>query len=89
MKTSIQLDIISEGYNAGNRFSMKKRLDGVFFAGQRMGINIAILDEVNGSVLHTETFDTPAKKSYSNKLAEKIEEVRPGRIVLVMTVQLI
>ena len=81
VKTSIQLDIISKGYNVGNRFSMKK--DWIeFFAGRRRGINIAILDEVNGSVLHTETFDTPASQSYSNKLAEKIEEVRPGRIVV-------
>ena len=81
VKTSIQLDIISEGYNAGNRFSMKK--DWIeFFAGRKRGINIAILDEVNGSVLHTETFDTHVNQSYSNKLAEKIEEVRPGRIVI-------
>ena len=81
VKTSVQLDIISEGHNVGNRFSMKK--DWIeFFAGRRRGINIAILDEVNGSVLHTETFDTPASQSYSKKLAEKIEEVRPGRIVV-------
>ena len=81
VKTSVQLDIISEGHNVGNHFSMKK--DWIeFFAGRRRGINIAIVDEVNGSVLHTETFDTPASESYSNKLAEKIEEVRPGRIVV-------
>ena len=94
VKTSIQLDIISEGYNVGNRFSMKK--DWIeFFAGRRRGINIAILDEVNGSVLHTETFGIFASESYwynlhydsywyhySKKLAKKIEAVRPGRIVI-------
>ena len=53
-----------------------------FFAGRWTGINIAILDGVNGSVLHTETFDTRISQLDSNKLAEKIKVVRLGRIVV-------
>ena len=80
-KTSVQLDIYSAGYRVGNRFSMKR--DWVeFFAGRRRGINIAILDEVSGSVLATESFDTHVSQAHSNQLAAAIEQIRPGRIVV-------
>ena len=76
----MQLDIYSAGYHVGNRFSMKK--DWVeFFAGRRSGINIAILDEVSGSILATESFDTHVSQAHSNQLAAAIEQTRPGRIV--------
>ena len=52
-----------------------------FFAGRRRGINLAILDEVSGSVLATESFDTHVSQAHSNQLAAAIEQTRPGRIV--------
>ena len=80
-KTSVQLDIYSAGLIVGNRFSMKR--DWVeFFAGRRRGINIAILDEVSGSILATKNFDTHISQAHSNQLAAAIEQIRPGRIAV-------
>ena len=77
----MQLDIYSAGLIVGNRFSMKR--DWVeFFAGRRRGINIAILDEVSGSILATKNFDTHVSQAHSNQLAAAIEQIRPGRIAV-------
>ena len=72
--------LYSAGLIVGNRFSMKR--DWVeFFAGRRRGINLAILDEVSGSILATKSFDTHVSQVHSNQLAAAIEQIRPGRIV--------
>ena len=52
------------------------------FAGRRRGINIAILDEVTGSVLTTASFDTYISRELSNQLAQTVEQIQPGKIVM-------
>ena len=50
------------------------------FAGRRHGINLVVLDEVTGSVLKSENYDT-YQTSLSFQLARTIEQIQPGRIV--------
>ena len=64
----------------GNRFSIDKDWNEVF-AGRKRGINLAVFDEVTGSVLSTENFDTHASQQSSDQLAQAVENIRPGRIV--------
>ena len=64
----------------GNRFSIEKDWNEVF-AGRKRGINLVVFDEVTGSVISTENFDTHASQQSSDQLAQAIEHVRPGRIV--------
>ena len=80
VKSFIQLDVFSAGYYVGNRFSIKKDWNDIF-SGRKRGINLLILDEVTGSVVATEDFDTHASSTFSNQLALTIEQIRPGRIV--------
>ena len=77
----MQLDVLSAGYNVGNRFAMKKDWREIF-AGRRRGISLAVLDEVTGSVVTTASFDTHVSHEFSNQLSATIEQIRPGRIVL-------
>ena len=64
----------------GNRFSIDKDWNEVF-GGRHRGINLAVFDEVTGSVLSTENFDTHASQQSSDQLAQTVENIRPGRIV--------
>ena len=65
----------------GNRFAMKKDWKEIF-AGRRRGINVAIVDEVTGSVLTTTSFDTYISREFSNQLAQTVEQIQPGKIVM-------
>ena len=74
------LDVYSAAHSVGNRFSMYKGWD-EFFAGRKYGINVAVMDEVNGSVLAVDNFDQ--KGGGSTALGVFIEKIPPGRIVCV------
>ena len=74
------LDVYSAAHSVGNRFSMYKGWN-EFFAGRKYGINVAVMDEVNGSVLAVDNFDQ--KGGGSTVLGVFIEKIPPGRIVCV------
>ena len=82
IKSTIQLDVYSAGNEVGNRFSIKKGWK-EFFAGRKSGINIGVIDEVNGSVIATENFKTHTSSSDSTQLGVFIEKVAMGNIVCV------
>ncbi len=79
----LQLDILSEGQNVGNRFSMSKDWQ-EFFGGRRQGINLAVFQEDSGEVVLQRTFDI-SKSHQASDLGEMIENINPGSIVLVST----
>ena len=78
--STIQLNVFSAGLNSGDRFSMQKGWSG-YFEGRNPGINVAVIDEVNGSVIATESFNLRAGDS--NKLGIFIEKIWYGQIVCV------
>ena len=45
-------------------------------------MNIAVIDEVSGEVLKLKTFDTYSSSSSSTKLAQEIEDLPPGALVM-------
>ncbi len=49
----------------------------------RRGINVTVLDPESGAVLAKEGFDTAANEYESQKLAQFLAEIPPGRIVIV------
>ena len=79
--TTLQLDVGSLGVNVGNRFSMSKNWEEVF-GGRRQGVNIAVIDEVSGEIINTTNFDTYSSNSQSQKLAQQIENLHPGALVM-------
>ena len=79
--SSVWLDVYSAAHSVGNRFSMYKGWD-EFFAGRKYGINVAVMDEVNGSVVAVDNFDQK-KSGGSTALGVFIEKIPPGRIVCV------
>ena len=52
-----------------------------FLAGRKSGINFAIIDEVNGSVVSVNNFNQ--QRDDSDSLGKFIERIPPGRIVCV------
>ena len=63
----------------GNRFSMNKDWD-EFYGGRKAGINLAVIDEVNGSVIVEKTLKTYTS-GYSNQLITFVENIPFGSIV--------
>jgi hypothetical protein len=78
--SSILLEAFSAANSVGGRFWMQKSWN-EFFAGRKYGINVAVIDEVNGSVIATENFNQA--KGQSNTLGIFIEKLPAGRIVCV------
>ena len=78
--SSILLEAFSAANSVGRRFWMQKSWN-EFFAGRKYGINVAVIDEVNGSVIATENFNQA--KGQSDTLGIFIEKLPAGRIVLV------
>ena len=76
--SSVLLDVYSAAHNVGRRFWMKKSWN-EFFSGRKYGINVAVIDEVNGSVIATENFNQ--KEGQSTNLGIFIEKIPAGRIV--------
>ena len=77
----MQLDVKSQGTSVGNRFSMSKNWEEVF-GGRRRGFNMAVIDEVSGEVIETTNFDTYPSNSPSLDLAQRIEDLHPGALVM-------
>ena len=78
-KSFIQVDVYSAGHYVGNRFSMNKDWD-EFYGGRKAGINLVLIDEVNGSVIVAKTFRTYTS-GYSNQLITFVENIPFGSIV--------
>ena len=82
MKDSfIQLDVLSNGGNTGHayQFSIQKNWREIY-GGQKAGINLVVIDEVNGLIISTASFATNHPGN-SDDLAMHIDDIPKGRIV--------
>ena len=52
------------------------------FGGRRQGFNIAVIDEVSGEMIKTQNFDTYSSSSRYVYLAQEIEDLHPGALVM-------
>jgi hypothetical protein len=80
VNSSIQLDVFSAGYGAGNHFSIKKDWNEIY-TGRLTGINLVVIDEVNGSVIATATYNTHYYVDSDYYLASFIDGIPIGKIV--------
>ena len=72
--------MFSAGIGVGERFSVEKDWNEIS-GGRKVGINLVVINEANGSIIATENFATHKSESFSNQLAVFVDKIPLGRIV--------
>ncbi|MCU0644032.1 MAG: C25 family cysteine peptidase [bacterium] len=77
----VMLKAVSAGFNDGNYAKLFVDSEPIISAGRR-GHNLAVVDETTGAVLDIQYFDTYASSTDADKMANYIQNLPDGRIVL-------
>jgi hypothetical protein len=82
--SEISFSITSAGYKHGNSFSISYNNKQVAFSGSNTrGLNVAVFDQTNGSLISANSYDTNGDGSASETFAKMVEPLCIGRIVVV------
>ncbi|KNC99179.1 uncharacterized protein SPPG_05434 [Spizellomyces punctatus DAOM BR117] len=86
LPTELAISVQSAGFAAGNFAKIEVKRDGAIQAirgALGRGLNVAVLDPLDGTVLERVSFDTHISKEESEDFAKLVEWLEPGMIVVV------
>ncbi|KAI8822902.1 glycosyl hydrolases family 15-domain-containing protein [Fimicolochytrium jonesii] len=87
LPTDLLIQVQSAGFNAGNFARIDVWRDGqkqqIRDWGFGRGLNVALLDPLDGTILERVTFDTHVSQNESEEFAKLVEFLDPGTIVVV------
>ncbi|KAI9091438.1 glycosyl hydrolases family 15-domain-containing protein [Phlyctochytrium arcticum] len=86
LPSELVINVQSAGFNAGNFCKLEVRADGVAIPSRGVfgrGLNVTVLDSVEGAVLERASFDTHISREESDEFARLIELLEPGLLVII------
>lgn len=83
---TLPIDVDLKGFNEGGFIALfdeaGQQIDA---AAGRKGVNVTVLDQASGAVLHKVGFDTTANVYESERLAQFLHDLEPGALTLVVS----